>query len=141
MASLLMDVGMLVLDDLVGDAYGRISERARGHSDLCKVRRPRSADHVRPGQRPIAEVWACPNGVLMGHITRRIPWKIRKRASRLLVCYLAGRWLMSSSRSPGAHAIVELVKVLPVNVQHQRSDCGCVAELNLRRPGRDCSPA
>jgi two-component system cell cycle response regulator len=60
LASLLQDIGMLVLDRVLGAEYGRIYERAQSHADLLDAeRRTLNADHAEVGAL-MTEMWKLP---------------------------------------------------------------------------------
>jgi len=134
-ASLLMDVGMLVLDDLVGDGYGRISERARGHSDLCKVEDSVLQTTHAQVSGLLAEVWGLPECLAVPMGAHHTPNTVEDPKLRELatVCYLAGRCADVFVEESAAHAIVELRKFCQSTYSISEADCDALLNQISRR--------
>jgi two-component system cell cycle response regulator len=124
-ASLLMDIGMLVLDDLLGESYGKIIDRARGHGDLCKIEDSVLQTTHAQVSGLLAEAWGLPECLSVPMGAHHTPNTVDDTKLRELsnVCYLAGRCADVFVEESAAHAIVELRKFCESMYSISEADC------------------
>ena len=134
-ASLLMDVGMLVLDDLIGEPYGKISERARGHADLCKLEDSVLQTTHAQVSGLLAETWGLPACLSVPMGAHHLPNTIEDPKLRELanICYLAGRCADVFVEESAALAIVELRKFCESMYSISEADCDALLNQISRR--------
>ena len=138
-ASLLMDIGMLVLDDLLGESYGKIVDRARGHGDLCKIEDSVLQTTHAQVSGLLAETWRLPECLSVPMGAHHTPNTVDDTKLRELsnVCYLAGQYARCVRRGIGGPCDRRAAEVLPVDVQHQRSRLRCAAEPDFQAHSGD----
>ncbi|HXE53651.1 MAG TPA: GGDEF domain-containing protein [Tepidisphaeraceae bacterium] len=136
-AALLMDLGMLVLDELYGEQYGRLCEKARTHSDLLKLEEQTLQVTHAEVSGALAELWALPPILATPMTFHHKPQAVEDAALQPLtqVCYLAGRCADVFVEETAATAIAEFKAFCQEH--HGMSDSECDQLLNTvcRRTG------
>src|SRR5579871_1271336 len=129
-AALLMDMGMLVLDEVVGEPYGRINEKARTHSDLARLEEQSLQGTHAEASSVLAEAWGLPRTLSVPMKFHHKPAAAEDPALRKLaqLCYLAGRCADIFVEESAATAVAELHEYC--QTQHKLSTEDCDTLLN-----------
>jgi diguanylate cyclase (GGDEF)-like protein len=123
--ALLMDVGMLILDELLGDQYSRIHDKARTHNDLVRLEESMLQTTHAEVSGALAEIWGLPAVLHVPMAAHHKPSAVEDPGLQKLtqVCYIAGRcadvFVEESATSP----IAELREYC--HAQYQWSDADC----------------
>ena len=129
-AALLMDIGMLVLDELFGDQYGKMNEKARSHSELVKLEESQLLTSHGEVGGVLAEIWGLPQVLASPIKWHHKPAEVEDPSLRQLaqICYLAGRCADVFVEQSAATAIAELREYC--RGQYSMTDSDCDALLN-----------
>jgi diguanylate cyclase (GGDEF)-like protein len=134
-AALLMDIGMLALDELFGEQYGKINEKARSHSELVKLEESQlQISHAEVGGF-LAEMWGLPAVLAAPMKWHHRPAEVEDASLRQLaqICYLAGRCADVFVEQSAATAIAELREYCRGQYSMTESDCdGLLNQISRR---------
>ena len=119
LGALLMDIGMLVLDQVLGDDYGEINEKASCHEDLVRAEQAALDLTHADASRFMAEQWKLPPllSVSMGH--HHAPQQVTDPALRKIteVIHLSGRCADVFVNESAADAIADVRKLFADHYQ------------------------
>lgn len=136
-AALLMDLGMLVLDEVLGEQYGQINGKARTHNELFKLEESLlQATHAEVSGL-MADTWGIPQVLAVPMATHHNPTSVQDPKLRQLahVCYLAGRCADVFVEESAAMAIGELREHCLREYQLIEADCDGLLNQISRRTG------
>ncbi len=128
--ALLGDIGMLVLDQVLGEEYGEINSRAASHEELCVIEQQAiGGDHAEVGGL-LAAQWKLPPLLVTPMTFHHNPEKVADPALRKLaeLVHLAGRCADVYVDAMPAGAIAS-VRAL-ASAQYKMSEADCDALLN-----------
>ena len=136
-AALLMDIGMLVLDEIHGEQYGRLNEKARSHSELIRLEEATFQTNHAEVSGAMAELWGLPPvlGVPMAHHHRPDEVDDETLQSLARVCYLAGRCADVFVDEVAAGAINEIRTFCQQHHGMGDADCDALLDQVCRRTG------
>lgn len=134
-AALLMDTGMLVLDELFGEQYGKMNEKAHSHSELVKLEENQlQTSHGEVGG-VLAEIWGLPQVLASPMKWHHKPAEVEDASLRQLaqICYLAGRCADVFVEQSAATAIAELREYCRGQYSMTEADCDLLLNQISRR--------
>ena len=141
LVALLMDVGMLVLDQVIPDEYGEICERARNHEELLALeQRTLKVTHA-DVVKLLAEQWKLPSTLASPMANHHKPQAVDEYVERKLaeIALLAGRCADVFVDGKAAMSIAE-VRWLCMEL-YQISEVECDAILvNIGQRTRQLAP-
>lgn len=113
LAALLMDIGMLVLDQLLGDDYGKITEAAASHGQLAAAEQAALGLTHAQAAGLLAEQWKLPPVLAVPMAFHHTPAEVTDASLRAMtdVICLASRCADVFVDDPAAEAIAEVRKV------------------------------
>ncbi len=93
LAALLQDIGMLVLDQVVGEPYGQLNEKAADHNELVKLEAAELGMTHAEVSGVLAETWKLPPVLTIPMALHHRPAEVTDASLKKLteVLYLAGR--------------------------------------------------
>jgi diguanylate cyclase (GGDEF)-like protein len=129
-AALLMDMGMLVLDEVIGERYGRINEKARTHLDLVRLEDSTFQCTHAEVSGFLAQTWGLPATLSVPMKCHHKPASAEDPTLQKLaqICYLAGRAADVFVEESAAAALADLHDFC--HAQYQISTDECDALLN-----------
>ncbi|HET6248948.1 MAG TPA: GGDEF domain-containing protein [Tepidisphaeraceae bacterium] len=125
LAALLKDIGMLVLDQVLGDEYGEINLKAGSHAELCNVERAAiESDHAEVGGF-LATGWKLPPVLTTPICFHHNPEGVPDPSLRKLtdVVSLAGRCADVFVEPMPAPAIAAVRQICLAQFQMNEADC------------------
>jgi len=124
-AALLMDLGMLVLDEVLGEQYGRVNEKARTHLDLVRLEESTFQSTHAEVSGLIAEAWGLPATLAVPMKWHHKPASAEDPALQKLaqVCYLAGRCADIFVEESAAAAVAELHDFCQAQYRISNEEC------------------
>lgn len=136
-AALLMDLGMLVLDEIFGESYGKINEKARTHSDLLKLEDQMLQTTHAEVSGALAEMWGLPPVLAVPMAFHHKPAEVEEPVLQSLtkVCYLAGRCADVFVEESAAAAIIEFKAFCEQHHGISSADCDALMDQVCRRTG------
>jgi diguanylate cyclase (GGDEF)-like protein len=136
-AALLMDIGMLALDEMFGEEYGRVHEKARTHNDLLKYEES-VFDTTHPEVAGVlAEEWQLPPLLAIPMAFHHKPVEVEDPTLRSLAeaCYLAGRCADVFVDEAAGGAIAEIRAFCQSQYGMSEADCDQFLDQICRRTG------
>lgn len=140
LAALLMDIGMLVLDQVLGESYGLIVEQVSGHSELAAVEQAELGMTHADVAGLLAEQWKLPPVLSTPIANHSDPTVVNDPALRKLtdVTFLAARCADVFVDDEAAGAIADVRKLC---ASYGMSDDDCDAMLDeIGRRTREVAP-
>jgi len=136
-AALLMDLGMLVLDELFGEQYGKVLEKSRSHADLVRFEDAMLQTNHAEISGALAEMWGLPPVLAVPMAAHHKPTEVEDPTLGRLakVCYLAGRCADVFVDEPAAAAIAEIRAFCRDHHQMTDADCDALLDQVCRRTG------
>jgi len=136
-AALLMDIGMLVLDEICGEQYGRLNEKARSHADLIKLEDAAFQANHGEVSGALAEMWGLPPVLTIPMAYHHRPDGVEDETLQSLarVCYLAGRCADVFVDEVAAGAINEIRTFCQQHHGMGDADCDALLDQICRRTG------
>ena len=136
-AALLMDIGMLVLDEMFGEQYGRINEKARSHSELIKLEEASLETNHAVVSGALAEMWGLPPVLAVPMAYHHNPDGAEDETlqSMARLCYLAGRCADVFVDEAAAGAISEIRAFCQQHHGMSDGDCDALLDQICRRTG------
>lgn len=134
-AALLMDLGMLALDEVVGEPYGRLNEKARGHSDLARLEEATLQTTHGEVSGVMARTWGLPAVLAVPMEFHHKPAAVEDAALRRLaqVCYLAGRCADVFVEESATGAVTEIREYCAAHHEMSEADCDALlAQVSKR---------
>jgi diguanylate cyclase (GGDEF)-like protein len=135
LATLLADIGTLVLDQVAGEAYGEIHERIKSHADLCAAERNGiGATHAEVGGM-LAEMWKLPVMLAVPIAHHHEPAAVTEPSLRKLaeLVSVAGRCADVFVDEEAAPAIAEVRKACAESYGLSEADCDALmADIGKR---------
>jgi diguanylate cyclase (GGDEF)-like protein len=124
-AALLMDLGMLVLDEVLGEQYGRLNDKARTHSDLARLEESTLQSTHAEVSGVMAELWGFPTNLSVPMKFHHKPASVEGPALQKLtqVCYMAGRCADVFVEESAATAVDELHEFCQSQYNVSQSEC------------------
>ena len=124
-AALLMDLGMLALDDVLGEQYGRINEKARTHLDLVRLEESTFQSNHAEVSGYLAELWGLPAMLAVPMKWHHNPAGAEDPVLQKLarICHLAGRCADIFVEESAAAAVAELHDSCQAEYQISPEEC------------------
>jgi diguanylate cyclase (GGDEF)-like protein len=124
-AALLMDLGMLVLDEILGEQYGRVNEKARTHADLARLEESMLQTTHAEVSGVLAELWGLPPALAIPMKFHHKPSAVEDPALQKLaqICHLAGRCADVFVEESATAAVAELRSFFESQYQMTEADC------------------
>jgi two-component system cell cycle response regulator len=134
-AALLMDMGMLVLDEALGEQYGRINEKARTHIDLVRLEEATFQSTHAEVSGYLAETWGLPATLAVPMKWHHKPASAEDPALQKLaqICCLAGRAADIFVEESASAALTELHDSCSAQYQISPEECdGLLSQISKR---------
>ena len=134
-AALLMDLGMLALDETIGEQYGRINEKARTHLDLVRLEESTFQSNHAEVSGYLAETWGLPATLWVPMKFHHKPAAAEDVALQRLaqICYLAGRCADIFVEESAAAAVAELHDSCHAQYQISPEECDALLHQISKR--------
>lgn len=130
LAALLQDIGMLVLDRVMGEEYGKINEKAETHAELLIAERAAlSADHAEVGALMV-ESWRLPPILCAPIAAHHKPETVTDPLLRKLteLVRLSGSCAEIFVEAPAADTIASVRKAFREQYQIEEAECDQLLE-------------
>jgi diguanylate cyclase (GGDEF)-like protein len=124
-AALLMDLGMLAMDEVLGEQYGRVNEKARTHQDLVRLEDSTFQSNHAEVSGLLAEMWGLASTLSVPMRCHHKPAAAEDPAQQKLaqICYLAGRCADVFVEESASAALAELHDFCHAQYQISPEEC------------------
>lgn len=136
-ASLLMDIGMPVLDELFGEQYGKLHDKARSHAELARLEESAFETTHAEVSGALAEIWSIPPVLAIPMAFHHRPADVEDDTLRGLteICYVASRCADVFVDEVAAGAIAEIRTFCQAHYWMTEADCDQFLDQICRRTG------
>ncbi|HZZ44332.1 MAG TPA: GGDEF domain-containing protein [Tepidisphaeraceae bacterium] len=135
LAALLQDIGMLVLDQVLGEEYGAIHEEATSHHNLVEVERTKLGMTHADVAGILAEMWKLPPLLRVPMMSHHVVGEVTDPALKKLaeLVYLSGRCADVFVDENAAEAIADVRKFVLATYQISEADCDAMLDDICKR--------
>lgn len=136
-AALLMDIGMLALDELFGEAYGKAIEKSGSHGELVALENAAFQTNHAEVAGVLAQEWQLPPLLAIPMAFHHNAADVEDPTLRALTeaCYLSGRCADVFVDDDAAGAIAEIREFCQAHYNMNESDCDQFLDQICRRTG------
>ena len=141
LAALLMDIGMLVLDQVLGESYSEITAKANGHGELAEVELAGLGMSHADAAGVLANQWKLPPLLTTPMMFHEHPQDVTDPALRRIteVVCMAGRCADIFVDEKPAEAIAEVRRLCRTNYNIGEADCDAMLHVICDRT-REVAP-